>query len=153
MYDYFDAKLRCPHCGTVSGPRARINMQTHIRGDADGSTLEVGYTFDEGDLRHEAIAGSGYLPIKTAAPHEPIRLLNVWHCPECRTEQWAEVNITNGKIELIEAVSLNRAVLEGAHFVAEVHAELLAASLLDLSSRDMREKKMNVVTVLRQHLR
>jgi hypothetical protein len=153
MYDYFNANLTCPRCGNASGPRARINMQTHIRDDADGSTLEVGYEFDASDLKEESILSSSYSLIRPPDSQQAIRVLNIWRCPSCRTDQWAVVEIMERKIIRIEAVSMSRAVLEEANFIGEVNAELLAATLIDIPSRELSERKLDVVTVLRQHLR
>jgi hypothetical protein len=152
MFDYFIAELRCPRCKNVSGPGANTNMQTHIRDDADGSTLEVGYEFDTSDLREENIISSGYLLLRSPAL-ELIRLLNVWMCRACRTDQWAIVEIVDRKLARIEAVSMSRAVLEESNFISEVNAELLAATLIDIPSRELSERKLDVVTILRQHLR
>jgi hypothetical protein len=152
MFDYFDAELRCPRCGVASRPDVNINMQTHIRDDADGSALKVGYEFDASELRQESITSSGYLLIRSPDSEQLIRLLNVWMCRACKTDQWAVVEIVEGKITRIEAVSMDLAVLEGSNFIAEVNAELLAASLLDIPPWELRERKLDVVTVLRQHL-
>jgi hypothetical protein len=152
MYDYFNANLTCPRCGNASGPRAAINMQTHIRDDADGTTLDIGYEFDACDLEEASIVSSSYLMIRSPAPQKNIRLLNVWICPACRTDQWAMVEILERHIVGIEAVSLSRAVLERANFIAEVHAGMLASLLIDISWRDMREQRVDVVAVLRHQL-
>jgi len=49
-----------------------------------------------------------------------IRLLDVWTCPECATEQWAVVEVAGTRIDRIEGVLLNRATLEGANFIVTV---------------------------------
>jgi hypothetical protein len=128
-------------------------MQTHIRDDADGTTLEIGYEFDASDLEEASIISSSYLMIRSPDPKKDIRLLNIWICPACRTDQWAMVEIVEGKIVRIEAVSMSRAVLAEANFIGEVNAELLAATLIDIPSRELSERKLDVVTILRQHLR
>jgi hypothetical protein len=56
-------------------------------------------------------------------------LLDVWTCPECETEQWAAVEVAETRIDRIEGVLLNRATLEGANFISDADAELLAESL------------------------
>lgn len=151
MFDYFVAELKCPRCSNVSGLGVNINMQTHIRDDADGSTLDVGYEVDASDLQEESIISSSYLLLRSP-DSELIRLLNAWMCRACKTDQWAIVEIVDRKLARIEAVSMSRAVLEEANFITEVHAGMLAASLLDISWRDMTEQKVDVVTVLRRQL-
>ena len=127
-------------------------MQTHLRGDANGAALGVGYLLDPADLNAEAVRGAGYLLITPPAAEGTLRLLNGLSCYTCNTDQWAVVEILESRITRIEAVSLNRAVLEDANFIGAVDAELLAAASLGLSSREMRERKLDTVTVLRQHL-
>jgi predicted nucleic-acid-binding Zn-ribbon protein len=152
MYDYFRAQLHCPNCGNVSGPNAHINMQTHLRSDADGSELSIGYSFEPIELITEHILDAGYALISGPKTMGQVRLLDVWSCPKCETDQWAVVEIVEGKITRIEAVSMDLAVLEGSNFIAEVNAELLAASLLDIPPWELSERKLDVVTVLRQQL-
>ena len=126
-FDVFLAPLRCPHCGTAV-PDAEI--QTHIRGGvADGSTLGVGFELDPVDLATESILDAGYALVNPPAAGGPIRLLDVWICPQCQTEQWALVEIADRKIRSIEAVKLDRATLESANFISEVNADLLAEAL------------------------
>jgi hypothetical protein len=127
MFDVFIAPLRCPGCGAAV-PEAEI--QTYIRdGSADGSALGVGFEFDPVDLETENILDAGYLLVNPPAEGGPIRLLDVWICPHCQTEQWAVVEIAGGKLRGIEAVQLDRAALESAHFISDVNAELLAQAL------------------------
>jgi hypothetical protein len=151
MHDYFDSELRCPKCGTLHR-RNEGNMQTHLRGDPDGTALGVGHLLDPGDLKAEAVRGAGYLLITPPSTEGTLRLLNSWSCYTCNTDQWAIVEILESRISRIEAVSLKRTVLDEANFIGAVDAELLAAAFLDLSSREMRERKLDTVTVLRQHL-
>lgn len=152
MYDYFVAELRCPRCRTANSTTANTNMQTHIRDDADGSSLTVGYLFDPVDLKTENVLTSGYALIKPPEATKTIRLLDVWMCPVCETEQWAMVEIANGRIERIEAVPMNRATLEAANFISDVNAELLAAKLMNISPAELSKRKVNPVDVLRQQL-
>ena len=126
-FDVFLAPLRCPHCGTAV-PEAEI--QTHIRGGvADGSMLGVGFELDPVDLATESILNAGYALVNPPAAGGPIRLLDVWICPQCQTEQWALVEIADRKIRSIEAVKLDCATLESANFISEVNADLLAEAL------------------------
>lgn len=149
MFDYFVAALRCPDCGHVSAPTAITNMQTHIRSDADGSEIAVGYVLDSVDLTTESILGSGYALI-TPPPHEgTMRLLNTWICPANQTEQWAAIDIVDYRIERIEAVTLNRATLASANFISDINADILAESLSDSS---ISQRNLSSVEVLRQRL-
>ena len=127
MYDIFVAELTCPNCGAVV---AKAEIKTHIRdGLADGSELGVGYEFDPVELTTEWILAAGYLLVNAPGAGEPIRLLDVWICPSCETEQWAVVEIADRRIRSIEAVKLDRATLESANFISEVDADLLADAL------------------------
>lgn len=126
-FDVFLAPLRCPHCD--SGV-AHAEIQTYIRGGvADGSALRVGSEIDPVDLTTDSLLGAGYALIDPPAPGGPIRLLDVWSCPHCQSEPWAMVEIAEGKIRSIEAVTLDRATLESAHFISDTNADLLADSL------------------------
>lgn len=105
-------------------------IQTHIRdGSGDGSVLRVGFEFDRVDLDSESILGAGYALVNPPDADGPIRLLDVWICPHCETEQWAMLEIADRRIRNIEAVELNRAALESANFISEVDADLLAEAL------------------------
>ncbi len=145
MYDVFVAELRCPNCGAAASKDDNTGMQTHIRVDADSSALEIGYEFDPFDLQTEKILRSGYLLVSTPEPGKPIRLLEVWTCPTCQTEQWAMITIDQGRIQLIEAVELDRAALRAANFISDVYAELLA--------RKFEGHDDNVVDTLLRNLR
>lgn len=81
-----------------------------------------------------------------------MRLLDVWTCPSCETEQWATVEITDGGIERIEAVSMDRVILESANFISDTNAELLAAALLDIPPWELTERKLGSVEILQQRL-
>lgn len=127
MFDVFVARLRCPGCDTVV---ADAEIQTHIRGgSADGSALGVGFELDPFRLTSENIVGAGYLLVNPPDADGPIRLLDVWTCPQCETEEWAIVEIADRKIRSIEAVKLDRATLESANFISDVDADLLALAL------------------------
>lgn len=127
MFDVFVAQLRCPGCDTVV---ADAEIQTYIRdGSADGSALEVGFELDPLDLATENILDAGYVLVNPPNADGPIRLLDVWICPQCETEQWAMVEIADHEIRSIEAVKLERATLESANFISDVNADLLAEAL------------------------
>ncbi|MDB5065766.1 MAG: hypothetical protein JWM18_2200 [Chloroflexi bacterium] len=129
MFDAFVARLRCPGCDTVA---ADAEIQTHIRGSsADGSSLGVGFEFHPLELTSESIVDAGYALVSPPDPDGPIRLLDVWICPQCRAEQWAMVEIVDPKIRSIEAVNLDRATLESANFISDINADLLAEAVTD----------------------
>lgn len=153
MYDYFVAELRCPGCGTVNPTTAYTNLQTHIRGSgADGSELTVGTSLAPAYLTTAHLVSAGYalIPPRTAA--NSLRLLDVWICPACNTEQWAVIEVVSGRIERIEAVVMNRATFEAANFIDDLHAELLAADLLGIPSAEFSKRKLDSVEILRQRL-
>jgi hypothetical protein len=150
MFDVFVAEMRCPSCGRLIPITSNTAMQTHIRDDADGSAIRVGFVFDSLDLTTTSILGSEYALIAEPAPGGPIRLLDVWICPECSTEQWAMVTIVDGRLASIEAVELTRASLEAANFISDINAELAARRLT--GSSDPSPDRADSVRVLRQHL-
>jgi phage FluMu protein Com len=146
MFDLLVAEMRCPGCGTVSPITAHTNMQTHIRDDADGSALGIGFTFDPRDLTMESLLDASYALLAEPAPGGPVRVLEVWSCPACKTEQWGMVTIAEGRIQQIEAVS--RAMLEAASFISERSAGLMAES----TSGDVPEGTVDPVKVLLEKL-
>lgn len=153
MFDYFIGELHCPHCATDNGISAYTNMQTHIRGvRADGSQLAVGFSFDPRTLAPAHIVDAGYALI--SAPEEPMspRLLEVWSCPACETEQWAEIEIVQLRIERISAVVLNRASFEASNYIEEMHGEWRAAALMGITWAEFSQRKLNCVDVLRERL-
>ena len=153
MFDYFVAALTCPRCGTVSPATSITNMQTHIRGGgADGSELPVGTLFKPAYLTAKHLQGAGYALITQPRAEGPIRLLDVWTCPECETEQWAVVEVSGTRIDRIEGMLLNRATLEGANFISDADAELLAESLPELLQADPGGRKLGSVEILRLRL-
>lgn len=124
-------------------------IQTYIRnGLADGSALGVGFELDDADLAAERILDAGYLLVNPPAAEGPIRLLDVWICPSCETEQWALVEIADRRIRSIEAVKLDRATLESANFISDVNADLLAQAL----AGEEQDADASSVEVLRQRL-
>lgn len=146
MFDVFVARLRCPGCDTVV---ANAEIQTHIRdGSADGSALGVGFELDPVDLTSESMLDAGYLLVNPPADDGPIRLLDVWICPQCETEQWAMVEIADRKIRSIEAVRLDRATLEAANFISKVYADLHADAL----KGEGQATEESSVEILRQRL-
>lgn len=127
MFDVFVAPLRCPNCGMIT---AIAEIQTRIRGgSADGSALRVGFEFNPLALTEGNIARRGYELVTPLGSDQLIRLLDVWDCSHCRTEQWAMVEIVDRKIRSIEAVKLDRKTLEAANFISEDYAEILAEVL------------------------
>jgi hypothetical protein len=86
--------------------------------------------------------------VSPPGPDGPIRLLDVWICPSCDTEQWAVVEIADRRIRSIEALKLDRATLESANFISEVHADLLAQALRG----DEQTAGDSSVEILRQRL-
>ena len=153
MYDYFVAELHCRGCGTVHATTAYTNMQTHIRGGgADGSELTVGTLLPAVYLSTEHLVASGYALIAAPSAAGSARLLGVWICSACDTEQWAMVEIASGRIERIEAVVMNRATFEGANFIDDTQAELLASRLLGVSWDELAARGVNSIDVLRARL-
>jgi hypothetical protein len=153
MYDYFVAQLLCPKCGHLSEVAEFTNMQTKIRADANGSELCLGFIFDKADLQRKRIIDSGYSLVQDLpASSSVIRLLNVWSCPSCETDQWAMIEIKDACITDIHAVGINQDSLNAANFIATVDAELLAAELLDVPSWSRNGGGRNPIDVLRQRL-
>ena len=152
MFDWFVAPLRCPKCGAVSPPTSVTNMQTHLRDDANGSELAVGACLDALDVRTSDILNSGYQLVSEPAPGEAIRLLEVWQCPSCgRGDNWALIIIGDNCITGIEAVTLDRAMLERAHFISE-QCFVLAAQLSDVPVADLSAGSVSCVETLRERL-
>ena len=152
MYDYFVAELRCPRCGAVSPVTANTNMQTYIRGDADGSALGIGYQFDPKDLTTQHLLGAGYALISPPARAGSMRLLDLWICPVCQTEQWAMIEIEDGRIKRIDAVPMDRTTFEHANFISEGHADFLAEALAGTTQAEIAERQLSSVEILRRHL-
>jgi hypothetical protein len=90
-----------------------------------------------------------------APPREAgmLKLLEVWTCPSCETEQWARIEIEDRRIVRIDAVTMNRATLDSANFISTTNGDLLAAALMDLSPMEYSERKLDSVAVLRERLR
>jgi hypothetical protein len=152
MFDTFIAALHCPRCGNVSPATAVCGVQTHLRGDADGSELAVGYSFDPVDLKTEYILGAGYALITPPAAAGTMRLLDVWTCPACQSEQWAAVEIVQGRLERIEAVAMNQATFLTANFISDVNADFLAEALTGVSQAEIAQEKVSSIDILRERL-
>jgi hypothetical protein len=153
MFDVFVGNLRCPSCGKDPPPDTDTSMQTHIRGvSADGSSLGVGFRFEPNDVTTDSILESGYTLIKEAGPHQPIRILDIWTCPSCNTEQWGMVEILDRTIRRVEGVKLDRKTLESANFISEDNAGYLADSLLGESPIERSTNRPSTLEVLRQRL-
>jgi hypothetical protein len=153
MYDYFVAQLLCPQCGHLSDVDELTNMQTKIRANANGSELRVGFILDNADIHKKRIIDSGYSLVQEPATMSSIiRLLNVWSCPSCETDQWAAVEIKDACITDIHAVGISQDALNEANFIGSVDAELLAADLLGVPSWSQNAGGRNPVDVLRQRL-
>jgi hypothetical protein len=146
MFDVFVVPVRCPNCDAEI---ARAEIQTHIRGEsANVSELGIGAEIEAYYLTTDHIVNSGYALVKAPAPGGPIRLLDVWICRTCETDQWALVVVAGGKVEHIEAVTLNRATLDSANFISDLDADLLADSLRGPGD----DPSASAVDVLRQRL-
>jgi hypothetical protein len=143
-FDYFVATLRCPGCGE----EVAAEIQTHIQGGvADGAALGVGAEIDAVFIEPDHLVRSGYALVKEPHPGDPVRLLDMWSCPSCDTEQWAAVDIVGGRIERIEGVKLDRATLESASYISDLNADVEARSL-----RRPDDDGLSSVDVLRRRL-
>jgi hypothetical protein len=151
MFDWFVASLACPACGTVSPPTSATNMQTHLRDNADGSELAVGAELDALDVRLADILNSGYQLIAEPPPGEPSRLLESWRCPTCGRDNWALIAIANARIASIEAVVLDLATLNRAHFISD-QCFVLAAQLSGIAAGELSNGTVSSVEILRQRL-
>jgi hypothetical protein len=67
MHDYFATELRCPNCNAMSTADSSTNMQTHIRDDASGIEIGVGFRLEPLEVRDQDILSSGYLATGRAA--------------------------------------------------------------------------------------
>jgi hypothetical protein len=151
MYDYLVAALKCPHCGTVSAADSSTNMQTHLRDDASGVELGVGFCFEPFEVREQDITASSYLSTGRVSTDGRIRLLEMWRCPACSQENWARVIIAGTELTGIESVVLDRTALEGVQFISD-GCYLLASRLSGLPARDLMEGRVDPVQVLFERL-
>lgn len=153
MVDYFIGELHCPHCGTVNGASANTNMQAHLRSDADGSGLGVGFVFDSVDVDTQHLVDAGYSLVSPPRTPGTLRLLDVWICPACETEQWAAVDIRDRRIERLQAVTLDKSTLESANFISEANADFMAEALSGVPQSEIAAKRLDSVHILRKWLR
>ena len=151
MYDYFAAALKCSNCGTLSVADSSTNMQTHIRDDASGIEIGVGFRFEPLEVRDQDIMASGYLATGRVSMDGRTRLLETWRCPACGHENWARVSLAGIELVAIESVVLDRAILESAQFITD-GCYLLAAKLSGIPARTLMEGKANPVQVLLERL-
>lgn len=151
MYDYFVAALRCPHCNTVSAPDSSTNMQTHLRDDASGIEIGVGFRLHPFEVRDQDIVSSGYLATGRGSADHCVRLLETWRCPACGHENWARVTISGIEVTTIEPVVLDRATLETAQYISE-GCYIDAAKVSKLPARELMEGKIDPVRVLLEQL-
>jgi hypothetical protein len=151
MYDYFVAAMKCPNCGTVSPADASTNMQTHVRDDASGIEIGVGFQLDPLEVRDQDLEASGYLPVGCGRTDDRVRLLNQWTCPTCDHENWGRVTLVGTEVVAIEGVPLDQATLAGAQFIAQ-SCYVDAARVSDIPVRDLLEGKVNPVSVLLDRL-
>jgi hypothetical protein len=151
MYDYFVAALRCPNCNTVSAADSSTNMQTHLRDDASGIEIGVGFRLDRLEVRDQDIVSSGYLATGRGSPDGQVRLLETWRCPACAHENWARVTISEIEVAAVEPVVLDRATLETAQYISE-GCYILASKISGIPARDLMEGKVDPVRVLLDRL-
>jgi hypothetical protein len=151
MFDYFVAAMKCPSCETVSPADASTNMQTHIRDDASGIEIGVGFQLDPLEVRDQDLESSGYLPVGRGHTVDHVQVLNPWVCPTCNHENWGRVTLVGTEVVAIESVPLDRAMLAGAQFIAQ-DCYVDAARVSGIAERDLLEGKINPVSVLLDRL-
>jgi hypothetical protein len=141
MFDVFVGEVRCPNCAS----EVRANIQTYVRDDdANGSSLVAGTELIAKELVPDRLVRLGYTQI--AEPQGgTIRLLDVWSCSNCNTEQWGMVTIADARVHSIEAVRLTKPVFEGANYISQVDAEIRADAF-------SKEPDRSTVEVLRKNL-
>lgn len=113
---YFAARLRCPHCGTLSEDDTRTSMQNKLLDVTESVTFHVGNCIEGlslSDFQAE------FLTIRLPRLSEPIQLLHTWSCPTCGLSSWARVTFQAGKIMSIEDVGLSRKTIDNAHFIKD----------------------------------
>jgi hypothetical protein len=153
MYDYFVAPRRCPSCGLTTPSDSSTNMQTHIRDDASGTELGIGFEFNPLEVRPQDIQSSGYQLIRQPAAGEPILLLETWEHTACgRGDLWAVITIEGVRITSIEAATLDRPTFDRAHYISD-KCFVLAARLAGIAASDIVARANGCVDVLREHLR
>lgn len=152
MYDYFVAALECSHCGAVNAADSSTNMQTHLRDDAGGIEIGVGFRLDPLEVRDQDIASSGYLPVNRDPADGRTRLLETWQCPTCGHKNWGRVTLAGTEVAAIEAVTLDRATLAGAQFITD-NCFTLASHVSGIPANDLMTGKVSPVSVLLERLR
>ncbi|HEX8111170.1 MAG TPA: hypothetical protein VF516_25745 [Kofleriaceae bacterium] len=131
----------------MSTADSSTNMQTHIRDDASGTEIGVGFRLESLEVRDQDIISSGYLSTGQMATDGRIRLLETWRCPACGHENWARVTISGTEVIAIEPVILDRSTLESAQYIAD-SCYIVASSISGIPARDLMEGKVNPVGVL-----
>jgi predicted RNA-binding Zn-ribbon protein involved in translation (DUF1610 family) len=151
MYDYFVAALKCPNCGSVSAADSSTNMQTHLRDDASGIEIAVGFRFGPFEVRDQDITASTYLATGQAGEDGQIRLLETWQCPSCGHENWGRVTLSGVEVVDIASVILDRTELERAQYISE-GCYILASKLSGIPTRDLMMRTVDPVRVLFERL-
>jgi len=151
MYDYFVAAMTCANCKTTSPADSSTNMQTHLRDDARGIEIGVGFQLDPLELRDQDIESSGYLPVSRERVDGRIRLLETWSCPTCQHENWARVTIAGTEVVAIEGATLDRATLAGAQFITE-SCFIAAARVSGIPTQELMMGTVDPVSVLLERL-
>lgn len=111
-FDYFAAELPCPVCGEA----IPVAMRTEIQYDPHGAYLRVG---DRLVMGESGAAEADYLALRSPDSSAESRLLQYWECSNCGAENWAEVTLASHLVAGIEAVPLDFATLDRAHFISE----------------------------------
>lgn len=151
MYDYFVATLECPHCGAVSAADSSTNMQTHLRDDASGIEIGIGFHLAPLEVRDQDILSSGYLAAGPPSADGRTRLLETWRCPACGRENWGRVTLAGVEVVAIESVVLDHTTLENSQFISD-GCYILASQLSGIPARDLMEGQVSPVSVLLQRL-
>jgi len=100
-------------------------MSTHIRVEPEMAYLGVGHEL-KFDLM--TIDKCGYLVVRSPQLGESIHILQTWSCPTCKNwPQWAEIVISNERIESIASVPLNCVTLNCIHFIDDEVKDVVAA--------------------------
>jgi hypothetical protein len=122
-------------------------MVTYIRDNPELAYLGVNHPLkvNLGKMKER-----GYLAIREPEQGEPIRILQTWECPVCGTgPHWAEIIISDDRIQSITAVPLDRETFEHAHFI-HYDAKGVAASLSGRAYGDLDDDE--AVPILRRVL-
>ena len=149
-YDFFVASLKCPVCGKTSLADTSTNMQTYLRDEPDMASLKVGDPLAIDPERIRRGRYDGYLTVRIPKPGEPIRILQTWECPYCGSPaNWAEVVVSNGLIESINAVKFDREHFERNSLISNDAISIAA----DLTRKPFNELvEMDIAQLLRDKL-